>query len=200
MRARLILILLLLIALAMPAQAQDAAQLMGVQVVPEKAATHFIIELSASTASRLTVKSNPDRIEVDFPALTWPKTVPESGAGGGFVDVYRHASAPDGGTRLVLETTTGVKIASAGSGLALPHQPVKFDIEIVSEDGSPPPASVVPKAAPAVARVAAAKSPAAFRHERPRTESGFQCARAASHAGGADQHRDVDASAEKGAA
>ena len=160
MRASLFSLLLICCCLARPARAE--VQLLGVQVMPERAATHFVIALSGSTPSRVAVKSNPDRVEVDFPGAAWSKTLPESGPGGGFVDVYRHATAPDGGTRLVLETTTGVKIASAGAGLALPHQPVKFDLEIVSDDGSLPPAlAAVPPAKPAVAKAAPKPAPEA---------------------------------------
>jgi N-acetylmuramoyl-L-alanine amidase len=127
----------------------------AIKIDEGKTATHFIVELSQAAPFRIGVKPDPDRIEIDFPKLAWKPGLSHSGGGGGFVTVYREAAGSEGGTRLVLETTTGVKIASAGSGLAAPGQPVKFDIEIVSEDGSPPPPPVIAK--PTVAAAVAAK-------------------------------------------
>ena len=116
------------------------------------------MDLSGAVPFRVTVKANPDRVELDFPVLAWGGSVPASGTGTGFVTVYRRATSAEGGTRLVLETTGPVRVASAGSGLAAPGQKTTFDLQIVSADGSAAPAAMAP-AIMAPAPMAAAMHP-----------------------------------------
>ena len=120
----------------------DAARVLAIHMSPQGNATRFAMDLSGAVPFHVAVKANPDRVELDFPALAWGTDVPASGTGSGFVTVYRRATSPEGGTRVVLETTGPVRVATAGSGLAAPGQKTSFELQIVSEDGSPPPASV----------------------------------------------------------
>jgi N-acetylmuramoyl-L-alanine amidase len=126
-----------------------APLLLGLRIEPGRTSTLFHADLSGSTPFHVAAHADPDRVEIDFPGVVWPSSLAASGNGGGLVAVYRRASAPDGGTRIVLETTTAVRIASAGLGLAAPRQPTAFDLEIVSADGSLPPGPPVVAAASA---------------------------------------------------
>ena len=133
-----LLIVLALLGLAMPACAQGP-QLTAIAIKDGKADTSLILDLSSPVPFRVAAKTNPDRVEVDFPALGWGPGVAPSGIGAGLITVYRQATLPEGGTRIVLETSAAVKISGAGTGLAAPGQPTKFELTLVSADGAPPP-------------------------------------------------------------
>jgi N-acetylmuramoyl-L-alanine amidase len=151
---------ILLVAGGCEAAQAAQARLVRIQVSPASQVTHVHIDLSSPSPFHVSVRSNPDRVELDFPGASWSDAVQASGVGQGFVTVYRKASSPDGGAMIVFETTSPVRILSAGSGLAAPGQPVGFDLDIASTDGSPPPqpTMIQPMAAAAVPHVLAVPS------------------------------------------
>ncbi len=120
-------------------------KLTSIAVQVAENATRFVIGLSSSTPFRVAARSDPDRVEIDFPALAWSPAVAASGTGAGLITVYRQATLPEGGTRIVLETTGPVKIAGAGTGLAAPLQPTEFMLTLTSADGSPVDVPQTPK-------------------------------------------------------
>ena len=103
--------------------------------------TRFLITLSSPVPFKVGAKSDPDRVELDFPVLAWGPSVSPSGIGSGLISVYRQATSPDGGTRIVLETSSPVRVTSAGTGLAAPGHPTEFELTLASADGSPPPSA-----------------------------------------------------------
>ena len=154
-------------------------RLVAVHVHPERSSTALEIDLTHSVPFRIATHANPDSIEIDLPGVEWPASVPGSGTGGGYVAVYRRAPLPEGGVRLVVETTTSVKVSEAGMGLAAPGQPAAFTLELRSEDGSSPPmdapfatrgpASIADLVEPPPVRPAPEQQPA--RHVAPATTS-----------------------------
>ena len=129
---------------AQPAQPSSLAHVLAVHVQPERADTAFEIELSRPAAFHIATHNDPDRVEIDLAGTDWTAGVPASGTGAGFVSIYRRATSPDGGVRLIIETSTSVKIADSGMGLSIPHQPVTFTLHIRSDDGSLPPVIRLP--------------------------------------------------------
>jgi N-acetylmuramoyl-L-alanine amidase len=146
-------LILLLVLLAAPAgwaapPLIPTPQLTAIAIKDGKADTSLMVDLSSPVPFRVAAKTNPDRVEIDFPNLGWAPDVAASGIGAGLITVYRQATLPEGGTRIVLETSAPVKISGAGTGLAAPGQPTKFELTLVSADGSPPPEITAPKATP----------------------------------------------------
>ncbi len=134
------------------------SRLLAIHINPSANSTGLQIELSRPVAFRISTHNDPDSIAIDMPGVEWPSNVPASGMGVGFVSVYRRAISPQGGVRLIVETSTSVKVSEAGMGLAIPGHPTVFNLDIRSDDGSPPPATV--EAAPrTVAAIPAVQPP-----------------------------------------
>ncbi len=121
--------------------AGGTARITAIRIEAGNDSTTLVIGLSSPVPFNVAAKADPDRVELDFPALSWSGSVAASGIGDGLIAVYRQGTPLQGGSRIVLETTVPVRVASAGTGLAARGQPTEFRLTLVSLDGSPPPSS-----------------------------------------------------------
>lgn len=79
-------------------------------VHPEK--TRFVLELGSAVRFSTRLRSSPQGVIVDLPAIAWP-TGGASRAGNGLIARYTLAPADGGRTRLIFDTTGPVRIREA---------------------------------------------------------------------------------------
>ncbi len=146
-------------AAAMPFQAAAAQPVAtGVRIGVHPSATRFVIDLSAAVEYRIFTLSDPYRVVIDLPEISWrlPPGAPASGVG--LIAAYRYGLFKPGTSRVVLDVKGPVAVASA---FVLPpaegrQYRLVLDLKAVSRDeferlaraGLPPPPSVADRPEP----------------------------------------------------
>ena len=109
--ARLAALVLVWVALALPAAAEPAVVAARLGPSPER--TRFVLEFSEPVSFTVLTLSDPYRIVVDLPEVTW-QLPPETGTkGGGLVARYRYGQFEPGAQRVVIDLTGPAKVHSA---------------------------------------------------------------------------------------
>lgn len=109
--ARLAALILVWVVLALPAAAEPAAIAARVGASPER--TRFVLEFSEPVSFTVLTLSDPYRIVIDLPEVTW-QLPPETGTkGGGLVARYRYGQFEPGTQRVVIDLTGPAKVQSA---------------------------------------------------------------------------------------
>ncbi|MHB1219014.1 MAG: N-acetylmuramoyl-L-alanine amidase [Alphaproteobacteria bacterium] len=109
--ARLAALVLIWVALALPAAAEPVA--IAARLGPSPERTRFVLEFSEPVSFTVLTLSDPYRIVIDLPEVTW-QLPPETGTkGGGLVARYRYGQFEPGTQRVVIDLTGPAKVRGA---------------------------------------------------------------------------------------
>ncbi len=124
----------------------------GVRIGVHPSATRFVIDLSAAVEYRVFTLSDPYRVVIDLPEISWRLPLGAPASGVGLIATYRYGLFKPGTSRVVLDVKGPVAVASA---FVLPpaegrQYRLVLDLKAVSRDeferlaraGLPPPPSV----------------------------------------------------------
>jgi len=97
--------------------AKDAAPalpvVMGARIGEHPDRTRFVLELSDPLSLRTFTLSNPDRVVIDMPAVTWHLEGPPRPSGHGAIKSYRYGLFRPGNARVVIDLNQPVTVSDA---------------------------------------------------------------------------------------
>ncbi len=115
-------------ALPFPPPAQARAEVLNARLGLHPDKTRLVLELTESVAFSVSVHTDPHRVVVNLPELSW-RGGGGTAAGKGLIAHYR-LEGRDGGSRLVVETTGPVKVHEAFTLPSKEGLPPRFVLDI----------------------------------------------------------------------
>jgi N-acetylmuramoyl-L-alanine amidase len=119
-----------------PAVAEDFPVASGVRVAGDEKQTRFILDLDRKVDVRAFTLSNPYRVVLDIPQVTFNLPTGVGSSGRGLIQAFRYGLVMPGGSRMVFDLTGPAKIEKTYTMEAANGQPARLVLELTAIEPS----------------------------------------------------------------